>query len=149
MEKGEIRFRRRESENVNEDLKFVMPSRCVSTPQSLNRSIPCTYESNQFTGVRSASYIDGLPEPNLSSRTRTAVVGPNTIHGSREGPSHNYALASGRGDVRAYYSSDITRAYTSPPTPISRYDCGDPPPYYTHRRSTQPDDGIVFIARNF
>ncbi|VBB34024.1 unnamed protein product, partial [Acanthocheilonema viteae] len=117
-----------------------MSSRCVSIPQSLNRSISCTYESDQFTGARSMSYIDGLPEPNLSSRTRTAVVGPNTVHGSREDSLHDYGSVNERGDVRAYYSSDITRAYTSPPTPISLYDCGDPPPYYNHRRNTQPED---------
>uniref|UniRef100_A0A915PZ35 Uncharacterized protein n=1 Tax=Setaria digitata TaxID=48799 RepID=A0A915PZ35_9BILA len=122
-----------------------MPSRCLSTPQSLNRSIPCTYESNHFSPVRSASYVDGSPEPNLSSRTRTAVVGPNTVHRNREGSSYDYgSVTDERGDIRAYCSSDITRAYTSPPTPISRYDCGDPPPYYSHRRNTQPEDGMNF-----
>lgn len=63
-----MRFRRRVSENNNEELKFGMRSRCVSTPQSLNRSIPCTYESSQFTGVRSASYIDDLSEHSISSK---------------------------------------------------------------------------------
>ncbi|EJW75981.1 hypothetical protein WUBG_13109, partial [Wuchereria bancrofti] len=62
------RFRRRESENNNKELKSGMPSRCLSTPQSLNQSIPSTYESNQFTATRSTSYIDGLPEPALSSK---------------------------------------------------------------------------------
>ncbi|VDO54022.1 unnamed protein product [Onchocerca flexuosa] len=31
---------------------------------------------------------------------------------------------------------------------MSRYDCGDPPPYYSHRRSTHPEDGINFIICN-
>ncbi|CAG9536700.1 unnamed protein product [Cercopithifilaria johnstoni] len=127
-----------------------MSSRCLSTPHSLNRNTPSTYKTNQFTDMHSStSYIDGLPEPNLSSRSRTAVVGPNTVHGSREGSPYDYRSANEEGDVLAYYSSDITRAYTSPPTPISRYDCGDPPPYYSHRRNTQPEDGIIFIVCYF
>ncbi|VDK75845.1 unnamed protein product [Litomosoides sigmodontis] len=137
---NEVRFRRRVSENNNEELKFGMRSRCVSTPQSLNRSIPCTYESSQFTGVRSTSYIDNLSEHNLSSRTRTAVVGPSTVHGNREHSSHAYDSTNERGDVQAHYSSDITRTYMPPSTPTPRYDCGDPPPYYSYRRSTQPED---------
>ncbi|VDK68467.1 unnamed protein product [Onchocerca ochengi] len=134
-----VRFRRRENENNSEEVKSGMPSRCASTPQSLNRSIPCSYESNQFTDVRSTSYINGL-KPALSSRTRTAVVGPNMVQRSWEGSSCDYGITDEKGNVRSYYSSDITRTYTSPPAPISRYDCGDPPPYYSHKRSTHPED---------
>ncbi|MCP9262726.1 hypothetical protein DINM_005700 [Dirofilaria immitis] len=135
-----VRFRRRENINDKDELKFEMPSRCISTPQSLNRNIPSTYDSNQFTTVRSTSFIDDFDSA-LSSRSRTAVVGPNMAQQSREGSLYDYGITDEKGNVRAYYSSDITRAYTSPPTPISRYDCGDPPPYYSHRRNTQPEDG--------
>nr|CRZ23532.1 Bm9278 [Brugia malayi] len=73
-----------------------MPSRCLSTPQSLNRSIPSTYDSNQLTATRSTSYIDGLPEPTLSSGSRTAIVGPNTVHRSREGSEYDYGITDER-----------------------------------------------------
>ncbi|VDN07295.1 unnamed protein product [Thelazia callipaeda] len=150
-----VRSRRREGQ-LRDEIDVGMPSRCLSTPQSLNRSIPCVYESSEFTPVRSTSYIDGLP---YSDDARTAVVGPNNIvHRGREGPSYDYEpykdnnntkSSANKGNnctssIRTYCSSDIARTYTSPTAPIARHDSDIPPSYHTHRRSTHPEDGMTF-----
>ncbi|VDN29120.1 unnamed protein product [Gongylonema pulchrum] len=104
MSSRQVRLRRREGAE-EESQQPGMPSECLSTPQSLNRSIPCVYESSQFTAQSSASFIDSLTvavEPTLSNRARTAVVGPNTVHRSGEGSSYDYGPIDKTGSCISY-----------------------------------------------